>query len=44
MPVYPTPLYEIIACLILFGVIWMLRRKFKVAGTLFGFYLFINLG
>jgi phosphatidylglycerol:prolipoprotein diacylglycerol transferase len=42
LPVYPTPLYEIIACLFLFGVIWMLRKKFKVAGTLFGFYLFIN--
>ncbi len=42
MPVFPTPLYEIIACIILFCVIWMLRKKFKVAGTLFGFYLFIN--
>jgi len=42
MPVFPTPLYEIIACLLLFGLIWMLRKRFKVAGTLFGFYLFIN--
>ncbi|MEP7279781.1 MAG: prolipoprotein diacylglyceryl transferase family protein, partial [Bacteroidota bacterium] len=42
LPVYPTPLYEIIACLLLFGLIWLLRKKFNVAGTLFGFYLFIN--
>ncbi len=42
LPVFPTPLYEIVACLILFGIIWMVRKKFKVAGTLFGFYLFIN--
>ena len=42
LPVYPTPLYEIIACLILFGIIWFVRKRFKVAGTLFGFYLFVN--
>jgi phosphatidylglycerol---prolipoprotein diacylglyceryl transferase len=42
LPVFPTPLYEIITCFILFLVIWFLRKRFKVAGTLFGFYLFIN--
>lgn len=42
LPVFPTPIYEIIACFILFCIIWMLRKKFKVAGTLFGFYLFVN--
>ena len=40
--VYPTPFYEIIACLILFLIIWSLRKKFKVPGTIFGFYLMLN--
>ena len=40
--VYPTSFYETIICLILFGVIWFLRKKFKVPGTLFAFYLVIN--
>lgn len=42
MPVFPTPLYEIIGCFILFGIIWSVRKKFKIAGTLFGFYLVLN--
>lgn len=42
IPVFPTPLYEIIVCTILFVVIWLLRKQFKVAGTLFGFYLLVN--
>ena len=41
-PVYPTPLYEIMVCFVLFLVIWMVRKKFKIAGTLFGFYLLLN--
>lgn len=40
--VYPTPFYETIVCLILFLVIWLLRKKFKVPGTLFAFYLVLN--
>jgi phosphatidylglycerol---prolipoprotein diacylglyceryl transferase len=42
IPVFPTPVYEMIACLLLFFLIWFLRKRFKVAGTLFGFYLFLN--
>jgi len=42
LPVYPTPLYEIIICLILFGILWMLRKKIKVPGQLFSFYLIFN--
>lgn len=42
VPVYPTPFYEVVACFILFLVIWSLRKKFKVPGTLFGFYLMLN--
>lgn len=41
-PVYPTPLYEIIICFILFGVLWLLRKKIKVAGQLFSIYLIFN--
>jgi len=39
LPVYPTPLYEIIAALALFGILWMIRKKIKPAGALFGIYL-----
>lgn len=42
VPVFPTPLYEVLVCFILFLVIWSLRKKFKVPGTLFGFYLMLN--
>lgn len=42
VPVYPTPLYEVVMCLLLFAVIWFFRRKFKVPGTLFAFYLMLN--
>ncbi len=41
-PVYPTALYEIIFCLLLFFVLWTLRKKIKIPGQLFGFYLFFN--
>jgi prolipoprotein diacylglyceryl transferase len=40
--VYPTPLYEIIICFLLFLIIWSLRKRFKVPGTLFAFYLILN--
>lgn len=41
-PVYPTPFYEIIVCLLLFLLIWSVRKKFKTPGTLFAFYLILN--
>lgn len=41
-PVYPTALYEIIACLILFVVLWFLRKRIKVPGRIFGLYLALN--
>lgn len=41
-PVFPTPLYEIIVCLILFAVLWTIRRRFKVPGALFCIYLIMN--
>jgi len=42
VPVYPTPFYEIIACLFLFGVLWMIRKRIKIPGQLFGIYLVFN--
>jgi phosphatidylglycerol:prolipoprotein diacylglycerol transferase len=41
-PVYPTALYEIIICMGLFLVLWFMRKRMKVAGQLFGFYLLFN--
>lgn len=41
-PVYPTALYEIITCLILFAVLWVLRKRIKVPGRIFGLYLALN--
>lgn len=42
IPVFPTPIYEIIVCLILFGLLWAFRKKFKVVGRLFAVYLILN--
>jgi prolipoprotein diacylglyceryltransferase len=40
--VFPTPFYETIACLLLFGLLWFLRKKINFTGQLFGIYLFVN--
>jgi prolipoprotein diacylglyceryl transferase len=40
--VYPTPFYETVICLFLFLLLWSLRKKFKIPGTLFAFYLILN--
>lgn len=37
--VYPTPIYESLAALALFGVLWVLRRHDRRAGFLFSIYL-----
>ncbi len=41
-PVFPTSLYEIIVCLILFGILWMMRKRIRIPGLLFGIYLVFN--
>ncbi|HEY4150430.1 MAG TPA: prolipoprotein diacylglyceryl transferase family protein, partial [Chitinophagaceae bacterium] len=41
-PVYPTPIYETLVCLVLFFVLWSLRKRIKVPGVLFGVYLLLN--
>jgi prolipoprotein diacylglyceryl transferase len=41
-PVFPTPLYEIIACLILFFILWSIRKKIRIPGLIFAIYLIMN--
>ncbi len=40
--VYPTPLYETITCTVLFGVLWLLRKRLRPAGSVFALYLILN--
>ncbi|HMH20564.1 MAG TPA: prolipoprotein diacylglyceryl transferase family protein [Puia sp.] len=42
LPVFPTPFYETVVCLGLFFLIWALRKRFVIPGTLFAFYLIVN--
>jgi len=39
LPVYPTTLYEVIGTFILFGIMWMFRKKITQPGILTGMYL-----
>lgn len=41
-PVFPTPIYEILACLFFFLILWFCRTRFKRAGLLFFLYLCFN--
>lgn len=38
-PVYPTPLYEVFAALLIFWFLWSIRTKIKTPGMMFGIYL-----
>jgi len=42
LPVYPTPIYEVIVCFLLFLVLWRIRKQVKLPGMLFGIYLMLN--
>lgn len=41
-PVYPTPIYEFVMALAIFGVLWALRRHSHRAGWLFWLYLVMS--
>jgi len=41
-PVFPTPIYETIICLISFLFLWSIRKKMKIPGLLFSIYLILN--
>jgi prolipoprotein diacylglyceryltransferase len=38
-PVYPTPLYESVCCLLLFLVLWLVRKRIKTPGMVFFIFL-----
>ncbi len=40
--VFPTPLYETLMAVVIFGVLWALRRRLQVAGQTFALYLIFN--
>jgi len=42
LPVYPTPIYEVLVCFILFLILWKIRNRIKSPGTMFGIYLMLN--
>lgn len=42
LPVFPTPFYETVVCLVLFFVLWSLRKRFNVPGYVFALYLILN--
>ncbi len=42
VPTFPTPLYETIACTILFFILWGLRKRLKPFGAVFALYLILN--
>lgn len=41
IPVFPTPLYEIITCMLMFILLMALRKKITTPGVMFGFYLIL---
>jgi phosphatidylglycerol:prolipoprotein diacylglycerol transferase len=42
IPVFPTPLYETLTCLVLFFILWSLRKRLRTPGKLFAIYLILN--
>lgn len=42
VPAFPTPFYETIACLLIFSILWGLRKKIHTPGVIFGIYLIFN--
>ncbi|MEO6723067.1 MAG: prolipoprotein diacylglyceryl transferase family protein, partial [Ferruginibacter sp.] len=41
-PVFPTPFYETIICTFLFLIMWAIRKRIMVAGTITGIYFILN--
>ncbi|MCF8303877.1 MAG: prolipoprotein diacylglyceryl transferase [Bacteroidales bacterium] len=41
-PVFPTPFYETVMGLILFTVLWSIRKRFAAPGMIFSIYLMMN--
>ncbi len=41
-PVFPTSFYETLMALVLFGILWAIRKKISTPGLLFSIYLIMN--
>ncbi len=41
-PVFPTPFYEVVASLIIFAILWGLRKRITIPGLLFFIYVTLN--
>lgn len=41
-PVFPAPLYETLMCSVLFLILWGVRKRMRLAGSLFCLYLILN--
>jgi prolipoprotein diacylglyceryltransferase len=42
MPVFPTPFYETMICLLMFLILILIQNKLSLPGTLFSIYLIMN--
>jgi len=42
LPVYPTPIYEVVLAFIIFLILWKIRKHIKLPGMMFGIYLMFN--
>jgi prolipoprotein diacylglyceryltransferase len=42
IPVFPTPFYETVFSTILFLILWALRKRFSLVGSIFCLYLILN--
>ncbi len=42
LPVFPTPFYEIVMCLSIFLVLWLIRKKLPHAGMVMAIYMILN--
>lgn len=42
LPVFPTPLYEIVMAILLFAFLWLIRKRIQTPGRLFAVYLLVN--
>jgi prolipoprotein diacylglyceryl transferase len=40
--VFPTPLYESVACILLFFLMWSVRKRIMIPGMMFSLYLILN--
>ena len=42
VPVFPTPFYETVVCLIFFFLLWAFRKRLSAPGSMFAVYLIVN--